>query len=77
MGPLRQPPMRSLRPTGPCRVSVRARPTSRFQDNAIGRQPVLMESDQARALTGASDLTAPGFLEARLSAGRLFRPVKL
>ena len=50
-GPVRQAPMRSLRPTGWCRVSVRARPTNRLQDSPRGRQPELMESDLARALT--------------------------
>jgi hypothetical protein len=43
--------MRSLRLTGWCRVSVRARPTNRLQDSPKGRQPVLMESDLARAFT--------------------------
>jgi hypothetical protein len=32
-GPVRQAPMRSLRPTGWCRMSVRVRPTNRFQDS--------------------------------------------
>jgi hypothetical protein len=50
-GPVRQAPMRSLRPTGWCRVSVRAGPTNRLQDSPRGRQPVLMESDLARART--------------------------
>lgn len=50
-GPVRQAPMRSLRPTGWCRVSVRARPTNRLEDSPNGRQPVLMESDLARAFT--------------------------
>ena len=50
-GPVRQAPMRSLRPTGWCRVSVRAGPTDRLQDSPKGRQPVLMESDLARAHT--------------------------
>jgi hypothetical protein len=43
--------MRSLRPTGWCRMSVRARPTNRFQDSPKGRQPVSEESDLARAFT--------------------------
>jgi hypothetical protein len=34
-----------------CRVSVRAGPTYRFKDSPQGRQPVLMESDLARART--------------------------
>ena len=38
-GPPRQAPMRSLRPTGRCRVSVRAGPTDRLQDGPRGRQP--------------------------------------
>jgi hypothetical protein len=33
-GPHRQAPSRSLRPNGGCRVSVRARPTDRFQDSS-------------------------------------------
>src|SRR5271168_4836206 len=32
-------------------MSVRARPTNRFQDSPKGRQPVSMESDLARAFT--------------------------
>ena len=40
-GPVRQAPMRSLRPTGWCRVSVRAGPTDRLEDSPRGRQPVL------------------------------------
>ncbi len=36
---LRQAPMRSLRPTGRCRVGDRARPTNRTKDSPKGRQP--------------------------------------
>ena len=43
--------MRSLRSTGRCRVNVRARPTYRIQDSPERHQPVLMESDLARART--------------------------
>jgi hypothetical protein len=32
--------MRSLRPTGRCRVGDRARPTDRTKDSPKGRQPV-------------------------------------
>jgi hypothetical protein len=56
-GPVRQAPMRSLRPTGWCRMSVRARPTNRFQDSPKGRQPGMEESDLARAFTHT--LTTP------------------
>ena len=35
----RQAPMRSLRPTGGCRVGDRARPTDRTKDSPKGRQP--------------------------------------
>jgi hypothetical protein len=38
-GPRRQAPSRSLRPTGGCRVSLRTRPTDRFQDNPARCQP--------------------------------------
>ena len=34
--------MRSLRPTGWCRVSVRAGPTDRLEDSPKGRQPDLL-----------------------------------
>ena len=36
---VRQAPMRSLRPTGRCRVGDRARPTNRTKDSPKGRQP--------------------------------------
>ena len=42
--------MRSLRPTGGCRVSARARPTDRYKDSpktSAGK----LESDLARATT--------------------------
>jgi len=38
-GLYRQAPMRSLRPTGRCRVGDRARPTDRTKDSPKGRQP--------------------------------------
>jgi hypothetical protein len=38
-GLYRQAPMRSLRPTGGCRVGDRARPTDRSKDSPKGRQP--------------------------------------
>jgi hypothetical protein len=41
-GRVRQAPMRSLRPTGGCRVGDRARPTDRTQDSPRGRQPEVM-----------------------------------
>ncbi len=38
-GLYRQAPLRSLRPTGGCRVGDRARPTDRTKDSPQGRQP--------------------------------------
>jgi hypothetical protein len=38
-GLYRQAPIRSLRPTGRCRVGDRARPTDRTKDSPKGRQP--------------------------------------
>jgi hypothetical protein len=39
---VRQAPMRSLRPTGRCRVGERARPTNRTKDSPKGRQPEVL-----------------------------------
>jgi hypothetical protein len=50
-GPLRQAPSRSLRPTGGCRVGVRARPTDHYQDSPHGTSAGRFGSDQARAPT--------------------------
>ncbi len=50
-GPVRQAPMRSLRPTNGCRVRARARPTDRLEDSPRGRQPGFVESELARART--------------------------
>jgi hypothetical protein len=63
MGLLRQAPMRSLRRAGRCRVSVRAGPTYRFQDSPRGRQPVLMESNLARARTHTLTSSPPGLVD--------------
>src|ERR1700677_5106375 len=48
---VRQAPMRSLRPTGGCRVGDRARPTDRTKDSPKRTSAGLVESDLAWAPT--------------------------
>src|SRR5438270_11485364 len=71
MGLLRQAPMRSLRRTGRCRVSVRAGPTYRLQDSPKGRQPALMESDLARAHIRTLTTSASGLVDRQRPASIL------
>jgi hypothetical protein len=62
-GPRRQAPSRSLRPTGGCRVSLRTRPTDRFQDNPAKVSAGKLGTDLVRTLTRTLTLTTTAMVD--------------